>query len=117
MEREIKFRAKLKVKLGELPIGSWVYFTLKEPYYNGLIDWDTLGQFTGKLDSNLKDIYSDDILKTCDGICLVIWNKQFASFSLSRNRWLFDHFFGEALESEESDVIGNRFDNHELLLN
>jgi len=71
--------------------------------------------FTGKQDKNGKDIYAGDILRDSTGICLVSWNDNFASFCLQRNGWAFDHFFGEAVESEDTEIIGNVHQNPGLL--
>jgi hypothetical protein len=67
--------------------------------------------FTGLKDKNGKEIYRDDILT--DGI-LVVWVERFASFGLRKSGWVFTHFFGEALDPVNNEVIGNLHENPEL---
>jgi len=74
-----------------------------------------LMQFTGLLDKNGKEIYEGDITKDSTGVCLIDWNDKLASFCLRRNGWAFDHFFGEAVDPSDVEVIGNIYENPELL--
>lgn len=71
-----------------------------------------LMQFTGLLDCNGKEIYEGDILK--DNI-IVCWREDLASFALRKEGWLYDHFFGEAIDAGSTEIIGNIFQNPELL--
>lgn len=80
-----------------------------------IVDPNTVGQFTGLHDKHGKDIYEGDIIKSGEFICQIIWNKVFASFCLARNGWLNDHWFGEADDPENVEVIGNIYENLELL--
>ena len=75
----------------------------------------TLRLFTGHLDKNGKELYAGDITKDSTGLCLIAWNDQLASFCLRRNGWAFDHFFGEAVNPSDVEVIGNIYENPELL--
>lgn len=78
------------------------------------IDESTLCQCTSLKDKNYKLIWENDLVK-CGGQMFVSWNEQFASWCLTRKGWLYNHFFGESQEPEECEVVGNRFDNPELL--
>jgi len=122
--REILFKAKRKDN------GEWVegllwkkkYITNKifiscfpdkddnEEVY--VVDANTICQYTGLTDKNGNKIWENDVLKS--GL-VVTWEKEFASFCLSRKGWAFRHFFGEAVNGCDCEVIGNIFDSPELL--
>lgn len=75
-----------------------------------LDDWDKIKimQFTGKKDKNGKDIYEGDMNQDRG---IVKWNTDSASFVWDYNNDL--HCFEE--ESEWCEIIGNIFENPELL--
>ena len=118
MTREIKFR-------GKDPKGGWVegYYLqdltqceMRSYIFNCPCYWEvipeTVGQFTGLLDKNGKEIWEYDIVDW-DGVKLLV---EFidGSFCIHENyedATLHDLFF----ERNEINVIGNRFDNPELL--
>lgn len=73
-------------------------------------------QFTGLKDENGKDIYEADIVTTGTGKAMVVtWNNKFASFCLSREGWAFRHWFGEACNPQDCAVVGNLYQNPDLL--
>ncbi len=126
MTRPIKFRAKSELT------GQWIYGDLlsqKEPpiiieqdeKYKGDFSETTairesVGQFTGMLDKNGTEIYEGDIVRTgTDKLMVITWSKRFASFCIERDGWGFSHWFGEAFEATDCEVVGNIFDNSELL--
>lgn len=83
----------------------------------------TVGQFTGLKDKKGKEIYEGDIVDMeLWGVCIIVWNKEISAFqyayhAISRGtaiggrvtNTLYDH------ESVKFEVIGNIYDNPELL--
>ena len=129
--REYKFRGKdLK--------GEWRYGFLFYDYdctdkYSPFINWkdekylggigeeqveeETLGQFTGLKDKNGKEIYEGDVLQIDIDRAYVKWNDKYGYFELIP---IGDYYFdsgviGEELEYLEAKLIGNIYDNKELL--
>ena len=137
MNREIRFRGKrcsdgkwvygfyIESKYswkGHKPHKSWIvsnaisnggFFNILGRY---AVKDNTVGQFTGLYDKNGKEIYEGDIVKCNEFVYSVMFNdKRFASFGLRRKADVFMHYFGEAMESQQCEVIGNIHDNPELL--
>lgn len=125
MNREIKFRAKNKI--------GWIYGYLSYAnilnkkvmcIYDGngdcIVDIDTIGQFTGLHDKNGNEIYEGDIIqlqcKENKYNCLVDWNINLGAWCISiDNKCLGVKPLGEWLREDSFIVIGNIFDNPELL--
>lgn len=132
--REIKFRGKAKLD------GKWWFGNLvpkdtrgntqiNNPEHGGCfdIDPDTVGQFTGLHDKNLKDIYEGDIVKMStaefgDEIYRIGYeDSHIGAFSLcadgQEDTCRFVGIFGRdyGYEPFYCEVIGNIYDNPQLL--
>ena len=133
--QEIKFRGKridngewaygnlLELAHEEKPIcyiipsitnGSWSRKSLMLKFISPCFEVipETVGQFTGHINKDGKEIYDSDICVSLDGLFLVVWNEEKAAFEMMFKE------DGERLYLEEmwddTKVIGNLHDNLEL---
>lgn len=143
--REYKFRGKIKdekrAKELNLKVGDWVHgyyfheeglelineesrefdrhYIINTPYIEEFIEVipETISQFTGLKDKNGKEIYEGDVLQIDIDRAYVKWNDKYGYFELIP---IGDYYFdsgviGEELEYLEAKLIGNIYDNKELL--
>lgn len=132
--RTILFRAK------QIADGGWVFglpFQMSHEYYifqqpersAGIrqIDPDTVGQFSGLQDIRGKPIFEGDILRLTTGsnnrlYVVKFWRGMFYASVEDCNNGIFGgyplHIFVEGLtENPSSEVVGNIFDNADLVIN
>lgn len=129
MNREIKFRGQ------RASDNKWIYGDLLQPTelcniyeisdYDSIdgtrydVIEDTIGQFTGLHDNNGKEIYEGDILRIDNNVrainAQVEYSETFAQYIITNTGDIVDE--GEPLGDYEEDieVIGNIYDNPELL--
>ena len=125
MNREIKFRGKSLVYIGDIKKGNWVYggitynndrFWIDIPYIGQvLVDPETIGQFTGLYNENGVEIYEGDIVK------IKYRNEDIGKVIYEHNAFLIDvtnmnRFYGRVdFVNNFMEIIGNEYDNPELL--
>ena len=137
--REILFKAKRKDN-GEWIEGSLIdldidsgYCYIVQPYKKAsilpiiflitdrmkLVDPETLCQFTGLCDKNGKRIWENDVVwLVCDGkehIYQIVWDNSELDFKATKGEENYGTNYEYLLCCDEIEVIGNIFDNPELL--
>ena len=80
------------------------------------VDRDTICQCTGLKDKNGKLIWENDIIKCKFGIAVAVWDKSEWRIKLVKdNIWRKDLHYWAVEDNQRTEVIGNIFDNPELL--
>ena len=117
----IKFRGKSK-KTGEWLYGDLEYNRKKdiarihsyddEGEYIGQqeVDKETIGQFTGLYDESGKAVFEWDLLSDYDNVIEVVWHDAGFCYCNTNNIMPLRY-----LDVEDRKVIGNIYDNKELL--
>ena len=127
MNRTIKFRGKRVDK------NAWVYGSLLVhsgrveilvAYSENILDYDihvvhpeTVGQFTGLLDKDGKEIYEGDFTHhdAHDVNCLIKWIDKYACFAGEQIGYVETLAFYQFIDQHNLVVIGNIHDNQELI--
>ena len=139
MSREIKFRGK-RIDTGEWIYGDYFKYQLDIPqkqgykrtlfyainymneavkiYNNASVDPKTVGQFTERKDKNEVEVYAEDIVKVQQGYYPQIIGR----VTFEDGQWMVTKSDGEkwnlysvTIFMKSIEVIGNMFDNPELL--
>jgi uncharacterized phage protein (TIGR01671 family) len=119
MNREIKFRAWHTQVVAMKPV-EWMNFKgdlLKVPFYgNWAKSSCVLMQYTGLKDKNGKEIFEEDLVKWTDELGE---NPTIFKVAYEETRWVIvpipDSLVGWYLGEKELEVIGNIYQNPELL--
>ena len=122
MERKNIFRGKNKKNgwiYGDLihnrgevfiaPIGIANPFATADDF---VVDENSVGYFTSLKDKTDKDIYEHDIVSHNGKIFICVWVERFASFAFIENG---KYDFFQECDKDELKVVGNIYDNVELL--
>ena len=120
MNRVIKFRALTATTRRTFVYGFFAESGGRSIIFNADgeydVDPETVGEFIGRYDRNVKEIYENDIIDTPrDKSLLVGWNEKYVSFCLDKKGWVYNHFFGESVEPENCEIVGNIHANPELI--
>lgn len=131
--RNIKFRGKTGTTEGKKWVYGYLYkiksffsedyqyFIKNEHLQETSVDEDTIGQYTGLKDRNMKEIYEGDIVKFRfkedreefpDLIGYIEYQSTFAAFRIMSNQGSFKI---DITEIKFIEKIGNIYDNPELL--
>lgn len=91
------------------------YYQIQDDKYNSqFVVGETIGQYTGLKDRNMKEIYEGDIVYIIpeNETGVVEWENEIARYVVIYDNIItdFDNWYGKDLE-----IIGNIYDNPELL--
>ena len=113
--------------------GDWVYGLISKPYdkkydlpaemtntdgITGIdVDRNTIGMWTGKVDCEENCIFENDILQDIDTgeIVIVQWFEEHIAFMVWRTSINKIEFLYSFLEGKKIKIVGNEFDNRDLI--
>jgi uncharacterized phage protein (TIGR01671 family) len=90
-------------------------------WYQRIVSADTICQYTGLTDKNGNKIWENDVLKKVDTNALGWVRERYCKVSFNKmGYWMITTEYGDGywigeFESEQLEVIGNIFDNPELV--
>lgn len=84
-----------------------------------IVETNSIGQFTGLYDKNGKEIYEGDIITVYDKKAPIVFDQEYCSFFIKIREGCPDEntysLSNENIEDLKAEVIGNIYDNPELL--
>ena len=121
--RDIKFRAFLKSNqlmydvLTLDIIDNKVLINNEEKQLRGYVKYQDVEimQYTGLKDKNGKEIYEGDILQGIGNVRKVVFNEENCSFMLKEIKLRKELFLLTKEKSKNLEVIGNIYENEELI--
>jgi len=116
--REIKFRGK-KICSSEWASGYYYWndcdnkpYIMIDCHEEHEFEFESVGQFTGLKDKSNREMFEGDLVKFSDKVFEIKWSRLLARFIGKTVDNEFDLF---ACYQDLYEVIGNKFDNPELL--
>ena len=86
------------------------------PYYQAEVDGNSLGQYIGSKDKNSKEIFEGDIVRHNGNIFLVKYFVKYGRFACSTNKEM-NKLDMCILNFEACEIVGNIYENEELIKN
>lgn len=115
--REKKFRAFVEGQDGTYicyysdPLYPHIFWNQD---YKGIFDTDP-NQYTGLKDINGKEVYDGDIIEFEGFYSVVYYNENSAAFKVKELSGLGDIFLGDVTRNRKIELIGNIYQNLELM--
>lgn len=109
---------KIAFRAWDKKINEWFYWNVLDPFTNKWskyieLDWATLGEFTGLLDSKGVEIYEGDVVKTYQNKGVIVFIDSSFRVDYSNEKCILD--FLSTPSRLKLEIIGNIYEKPELL--